>query len=102
MINTWVDLENAYPECRSEMSDEREREFLTHCYRLCREQGFCETFSTCSEDTEKHNGKTFEVLKELWDDEHADIQYLPVWLIKLECGEEIHAFADEICQAERS
>jgi hypothetical protein len=101
MVKTWEDLEYSYPECRSYMSEEREREFLTHCYRLYRNEGFADTFETIYEDSKKHNGKTFEVLKELWDNKHTDIQALPIWMIKLECGEQIQAFAEEICKSER-
>jgi hypothetical protein len=95
VINTFEDLHRDYPEDRHDMSEEREREFITHCYRLYKQEGFSKTFWTPHEATEEHIGKTFEVLEEIWDPVF-DIECLPAWRIRLEDGEEIEAFSEEI------
>lgn len=100
LIETFDDLHKAYPENRDNMSEETEREFVSHCYRLYKNEGFSKIFWTPYEDQCEHIGKSFVVVKELWDYKYMELECLPIWLIRFDTGEEIQAYAEEIIPSE--
>jgi len=113
MFNNFNDLHKAYglygfaaaPKTRDELSEEEERAFVKDCYETYEHIGFAETFGTPYTGEEKYVGMKFTVLgrvPELTESAHgADLECLPMWNIRLENGDMIAAYPEEICLAER-
>lgn len=53
-------------------------------------------FQTTQSDLVQHNGKTLEIIRKLTADEVDEHEFITMYEIKLETGEQIHAFKDEI------
>ena len=45
MINSWDDLDRAYPMHRDKMTREQEIEFVAHCFDLYEQEGFAKKFN---------------------------------------------------------
>ncbi len=101
---TWEDMKVKYPECREDMSEEREKEFVNDCFEAYETEGFAKAF--WSKDTlyKKYCGKYFEVIGRtpIYDGKNngMDIESLPIWNIKFEDGTVIYAYPEEIIPRE--
>lgn len=95
---------------RHDLTEEEERRFVADCFDTYEHFGFSETFQTPYEEYEEYNGKKFVVLgrlkertpENLTDQDSADLACLPMWSIQFEDGKVAHAYAEEICLAERN
>ena len=91
---------------RDNMSEEREKEWVEFCYEAYESDGFAETFGTPYNGERKYLGMKFEVLGRVpfIDDDSengADLECLPMWKIKLENGDMMAAYPEEICLTEK-
>ena len=75
--------------------------FVNDCFDTYEYIGFAETFDSPYEDCEHLKGMRFTVISKL-NEESADLEVLPMWKIRFENGEEIDAYPEEICLAERN
>lgn len=103
MIYTnWEDLYREYNKERSDMSFDEEVSFVEDCFDSYEHWGFAQTFKTPYEDKAKYNGMKFTVDKRLsYTEDDVDLEVLPMWKIKMENGDVIDAYPEEICLAER-
>lgn len=85
---------------RDHMTEAEERAFVAYWFDEYERVGFCKTFDTPYESQAKYKGQTFSYLARC-DEENRDLETLPAWRIRLECGDEIEAYPEEICKAER-
>lgn len=99
MINTWDELNKAFPMYRDEMTKEQEAEFVNHCYDLYEKEGFAKVFWSQGGDFPDYHGKPFKVIGRVKESE-SDIECLPMWDIKFEDGHEMSAYPDEIIPRE--
>ena len=53
-------------------------------------------FQTTQSDLLQHNGKQLEIIRKLTEEEVDEYEFITMYEIKLETGEQIHAFKDEI------
>lgn len=94
-IKSWNDIKTKYPECRDDMSEERQREFVNDCFSCYEQEGFAKKFWSPFDHYKEREGQTFEVI-ERCTEEHAHISTLPMWNIKFEDGTIISAYPEEI------
>jgi len=85
---------------RDHMTEDEERAFVKHWFDEYERTGFVNKFDSPYEDQKQYEGQTFEVLGRCGEDTY-DLEVLPVWKIRLECGAEIEAYPEEICKLER-
>jgi len=85
---------------RDHMTLAEEKAFVKHWFDEYERTGFAKTFDSPYTDQKKYKGQTFEVLCRCEEDNY-DLEVLPLWNIRLECGVEIEAFPEEICRLER-
>lgn len=111
MYPNFNDLHRAYGfqdgnRTRDNLSLEEERNFVRDCFETYEHIGFADTFASPYESEKKYNGMKFSVIgrvKEIAEDQNgADLECLPMWSIRLENGDTINAYPEEICVAERS
>ena len=97
---------NSLNKTRDDLSKDEERSFVNDCYETYEHIGFADTFGTPYTGEKKYFGMKFVVLgrvKELTlDKDGADLECLPMWNIRLENGDTIAAYPEEICLAERN
>ena len=86
---------------RGDLSFEEEREFVRDCFDTYEHIGFTPVFSTPYAREKQYEGQKYEVLGRC-DESTYDLEILPVWKIRLECGAVIDAYPEEICIAERN
>lgn len=80
------------------MNDEMFREFVNDTFELYETTGFhTDRFRGIWNESEKYNGQSFEVIRRCTTDDGFDSESLPAWVIKLECGDEVEAYPEEIC-----
>lgn len=94
-INSWKDLEEAFPMYRDEMSIEEEGKFVDHCFDLYEKEGFAKTFWSSGGDFPELIGKPFAVVRRVTEKE-INIRCLPMWKIQFKGGKRISAYPDEI------
>jgi len=101
---TWEEIKIKYPEYREDMSEEREKEFVSDCFDAYEKEGFAKKFWSQGGDYRHLHGKHFEVIERvpIYDGENngADLERLPMWFIKFENGFEMAAYPDEIIPSE--
>lgn len=85
---------------REHMTEDEHKAFVDYWFDEYERTGFVNEFDTPYEDQEQYEGQTFEVLGRCGEDAY-DLEVLPVWKIRLECGVEIDAYPEEICKLER-
>ena len=92
----WGDLDD-----RTELDDDKHREFVEDSFQLYEQTGFSDTFhSPYDDDTYNHNGKPFKVLRRATEEEY-DLETLPVWLVEFEGEPEpFYCYPEEICKIE--
>ena len=84
------------------ITEDEEKAFINKCYELYQKKGFAKTFKSSSDDYRKYNGMEFKVLNSVSvDDEHFDLEVLPMWQIEFSDGKQIEAFPDEIVESEQ-
>ena len=98
-ILTWEELNEKYPEERDDMSVQKEREFVNHCFDLYEKEGFSEKFWTPYEGEAEHIGKKFKVIGRCSEDRN-DLCTLPLWDIEFEDGTQLTAHPEEIIPSE--
>ena len=86
---------------REEMTVEEERAFVNYWFDLYEETGFLDKFHQVYNETEKFNGKPFEVLSRCKEGEW-DLECLPAWNIKFNNGDTLEAYPEEICTLEQN
>ena len=80
-----------------DMTDEMFREFVNDAFDMYEEVGFhTNYFDGHYGDSKKYTGQSFEVIRRCTTDEF-DLEALPAWRIRLECGDEWEAYPEEIC-----
>lgn len=109
---TWDDVKKKYPGLyggglsRNDLTEEQEREFVDDCYQAYEHGGFAEKIVSPYECENLRNGMRFEVLgrvPEIKDDPNGvDLECLPMWRLRLENGDVMYAFPEEICLDERN
>ena len=105
---TWTDAEKLFPELkapnglnRSNMTYEREKEWVDFCFEAYENDGFSETYEGPYDQYEQYKGMKFTVDGRVSDENgEVDLEVLPLWHITLENGEKITAFPEEICLTE--
>lgn len=111
MYTNFKDLHKAYGFdnpyiCREDLEIDREREFVKDCYDTYEYLGFANTFGTPYSGEKKYVGMKFTVLGRVnefpQDKNGADLECLPMWNIRFENGDEMVAYPEEICLAERN
>lgn len=111
MKRTWADKQTLFPEfndgcfIRDDMTKEREKEWVDFCFDAYESDGFKPTFGTPYDGERRYVGMKFEVLRRVPNIEDdfengADLECQPMWFIRLENGEEIAAYPEEICLSE--
>lgn len=100
MMDSWKNMAKKYPECRCDMTPEREEEFVNDCFDLYEKEGFNKVFWSQGGDYKSYHGKKFQVVGRLpiYDGKNdgSDLECLPMWKIRFENGTEISAYPDEI------
>ena len=90
---------------REDLCEDDERNYVNDCFDIYEQIGFASTYGTPYAGEEKYDGMKFTVLgrvKDIKDDDKgADLECLPMWNIRLENGETMAAYPEEICLAER-
>lgn len=86
---------------REDMTEEEERAFVEYWFNKYEETGFLEKFRQVYKETEKFNGKPFEVLSRCKEGEW-DLECLPAWNIKFENDDTLEAYPEEICKLEQN
>lgn len=91
---------------RDDLSEAEERNWVNDCFDVYEHIGFANTFGIPYAREKKYKGMRFSVLgrvKEITEDKEngADLECLPMWNIRLENGDIIAAYPEEICLAER-
>ena len=103
-VNSWEDMKEKYPEYRCDMSEEREKEFVSDCFDLYEKEGFNKVFWSQGGDYKQYHGKSFDVIGRvpIYDGKNdgADLECLPMWNIQFEDGLVVSAYADEIVTRE--
>lgn len=97
VIKSWEEMKIKYPECRDDMTEEREKDFVEDCYDLYEREGFARKFWSVFENVSEYQGKLFSVVGRT---KSADLECLPMWQIRFSNGEEISAYPDEIIPSE--
>ena len=95
----WKAIKEKYPEDRSEMSEERENQFVADCFDCYEAEGFSKEFWTPFSDYKDRIGQEFEVV-ERCTIEDTDISTLPMWNVKFADGTVIGAYPEEIIPSE--
>lgn len=104
---TWNEIRQKYGEfadpsfTRQDMCPEREREFVNDCFDAYESGGFADVFQSCWAE-KVYNGMKFEVVGRIpeyngGNQYGADLECLPMWKIRLENGELLDAYPEEIC-----
>lgn len=92
---TKEELNKKYPMYRDEMTQEQEREYIDDLFDFYEGEGFAKVFWSMGGDFEEYYNKPFKVIDRLTE-KKCDLECLPMWKIKFEDGEIIHAYPDEI------
>lgn len=98
-IKSREDIKVKYPECRDDMSEEREKEFVNDCFSLYELEGFSKVFWSQGGDFKEYHNQPFEVTRRS-DYQGCDLSVLPMWDIKFNDGFTIVAYPDEIIPRE--
>lgn len=92
---------------RENMSRAEEESYVNDCFDTYESMGFAETFGTPYDGEARLVGMKFEVLGRVptlpegtCEGNGAELECQPMWNIRLENGEEIAAYPEEICKAE--
>ena len=111
MKECWENLYKKYGlynsnKTRNDLTEDEERNFVNDCFDLYEHIGFTDTFGTPYTDEQKYVGMKFSVLdrvKDISQDQEngADLECLPMWNIQFENGDQMAAYPEEICLAER-
>lgn len=106
MFKTFEELHKYYGTyeggiARDELDYETEKKFVNDCFDTYEHIGFTETFDSPYTDYKYLKGMRFTVIGRL-NENNADLEVLPMWKIRFENGEEIDAYPEEICLAERN
>lgn len=96
---TWDQINQKYPEDRSEMDEKRELEFVQDCFECYEQEGFAKKFWSPFGDHKERFGKSFEVIGRC-SKKDSDLSSLPMWNIKFEDGTVIGAYPEEIIPSE--
>lgn len=91
---------------RNDLSEVEERNWVNDSFDTYEHIGFADTFGTPYTGEKKYEDMRFTVLgrvKEITEDKEngADLECLPMWNIRLENGDIMAAYPEEICLAER-
>lgn len=87
---------------RMDMTEQEERAFVEYWFKEYEKTGFNETFDGTIYDYPNLDGRPFEVVSRC-DEEHYDLQVLPVWNIRFtDNGETFEAYPEEICKLEQN
>lgn len=98
---TWEEMKTKYPEYRDQMSEERERQFVSDCFDAYEQNDkLAKTFWSPFDDYKDMFGMRFS-LKSRCTEEDAHISALPMWNIVMEDGTEIGAYPEEIFEREQ-
>ena len=100
MINTWKDLNKAFPMYRDDMTEEQERDFVKHCFDLYEKEGFAKVFwSPFDIGNTELCGKSFKVLNRVTEAQES-LEVLPMWNIEFENGHKMCAYPEEVIPRE--
>jgi hypothetical protein len=101
----WNEIKEQFPMERGNMTTEQEIAFVDVCYEAYEAEGFSDVFS--SPYSEDHIGDKFTVIgrvsphKEEQPEKYlADLETLPLWIIRFEDGSEMAAYPEEIIPSE--
>lgn len=98
---TWAEMKIKYPEYREEMTEKREREFVSDCFDAYEtNDALADTFWTPFTDYKDKIGQTFRVMWRV-NEMDCDLCALPQWHIILQDGTELDAYPEEIYQREQ-
>ncbi len=98
---TWEAMKTKYPEYRDQMSEERERQFVSDCFDTYEQNDkLAKTFWSPFDDYKDMFGMRFS-LKGRCTEEDTHISALPMWNIVMEDGTEIGAYPEEIFEREQ-
>ena len=107
-MRTWNDEFKLFPEfkdgsfTREDFSPEREKEWVKFCYDSYEYDGFRDAFHSPYGDD--RDGMDYEILGRISDDpskkHHADLECLPLWLIRFPDESVHYAGPEEICLTE--
>lgn len=98
-IRTWDELRNKYTEEREEMSEEREKEFVSDCFTCYENEGFAKRFWSPFSSVKNRIGQQFEVIERCTAD-GRDLCTLPAWKIRFEDGAVMDVLPEEIIPRE--
>lgn len=91
---------------RTDLSDEKHREYLGKVYDLYEACGFEDVFPDdnlgVSGESADHIGKKFKVISRCEEGENWDLESLPAWTIEFEDGYQMEAYPEEIALLERN
>lgn len=99
---TKEEFENKYKDYpnREYMTEEQEKEFVEDSFVCCEQEGFARVFWSQDSVYSERNGKPFTIVGRvaLYDGKNngADLECLPMWVIRFEDGFETAAYPDEI------
>ena len=96
---TWDQINQKYPEDRSEMDEKRELEFVKDCFECYEQDGFAKKFWSPFGDHKEWFGESFEVIGRC-STKDSDLSSLPMWNIKFEDGTVFGAYPEEIIPSE--
>lgn len=82
-----------------QLTESQHREFIAYWFDQYERTGFSAVFDSPYTFQAQYKGQRFEVLGRCGEDTH-DLEVLPAWNIRLECGDEIEAYPEEICELE--
>ena len=98
---TWNEMKIKYPEYRDEMSEEREREFVSDCFDAYEQNDkLAKTFWSPFDDYKDMFGMRFS-LQGRCTEKDTHISTLPMWNIVMEDGTKIGAYPEEIFEREQ-
>ena len=99
MSITREEMKIKYPDSRDEMSEEREKAFVSDCFECYEQEGFAKKFWSPFGDYKERFGQNFEVI-ERCSIKDTDLCVLPMWNIKFSDGIVIGAYPEEIIPKE--
>ena len=111
MKELWENLYKTYGlynsnKTRNDLTEDEERNFVNDCFDLYEHIGFTDTFGTPYTSEQKYVDMKFSVLDRVRDisqdqENGVDLECLPMWNIQFENGDQMAAYPEEICLAER-
>lgn len=99
MSITQDEIASKYPEDRNEMSEEREKAYVSDCFDCYEQEGFSNKFWSPFSDYKDRFGQGFTVVGRC-STEDSDLSSLPMWNIKFLDGVTIGAYPEEIIPSE--